>query len=153
MENRQNVRPSNQIWWQKKTPNTKQNNEHIIWLHTVFSAQLWEGLCGLASNWSVVVFLRCHRDQLLGGFGDVVGALDDLLCDQLDVGRAGAVFRRLLALAMETAGAGREQAQGPSHRLRGRPLRRGVVGENIKWGGMTEANNYCVDYYDYFLIS
>lgn len=91
-------------------------------MHTVFSAQLREGLWGLATNWSVVVLLCRHRDQLLGGFSDVVGALDDLLRDQLDVGRAGAVLRRLLALAMEPAGAGREQAKGPSHRLRGRPL-------------------------------
>lgn len=88
----------------------------------MFSAQLWEDLWGLTTNWSVVILLRRHCDQLLGGFGDVVGALDDLLCDQLDVGRAGAVIRRLLALTMEPAGAGREQAQGPSHCLRGRPL-------------------------------
>lgn len=33
----------------------------------------------------VVVLFRCHSDELLGGFGDVIGALDDLLRDQLDV--------------------------------------------------------------------
>lgn len=77
----------------------------------MFSAQLREGLWGFATNWSVVVLLRRHCDQLLGGFGDVVGALDNLLRDQLDVGWAGAVLRRLLALAVEPAGAGREQAQ------------------------------------------
>lgn len=89
----------------------------------MFSAQLQEGLWGLATNWSVVVLLRRHCDQLLGGFGYVVGALDDLLRDQLDVRRAGAVLLgRLLALAVEPAGTGREQAQGAAHRLRGRPL-------------------------------
>lgn len=106
----------------KQTNKQKKKQSHVIWLHTVFSAQLWEGLGGLATNWSVVVLLRRHCDQLLGGFGDVVGALDDLLCDQLDVGRAGAVLHRLLALTMEPAGTGREQEQGPSHGLWGRPL-------------------------------
>lgn len=119
----------------KKVKTNKQSN--VIWLHTMFSAQLREGLWGLATNWSVVVLLCRHRDQLLGSFGDVVGALDDLLRDQLDVGGAGAVLRRLLALAMEPAGAGREQAQGPSHRLRGRPLL-GGRDKKKKWG-VTEA--------------
>lgn len=62
-------------------------------------------------KWSVVVLFCRHCDQLLGSFGDVVGALDDLLCDQLDVGWAGAMLCSLLALAVEAAGAGREQAQ------------------------------------------
>ena len=35
--------------------------------------------------WLVVVFFGCHSDKLLGGFGNVIGALDDLLSDQLDV--------------------------------------------------------------------
>lgn len=53
----------------------------------------------------VAVFFGCHSDQLLGSFGDVVGALDDLLSDQLDVGRTGLVLRRALTLAVQPAGA------------------------------------------------
>lgn len=33
----------------------------------------------------VVVFFCRHGDELLGSFGYVIGALDDLLSDQLDV--------------------------------------------------------------------
>lgn len=48
---------------------------------------------------SVVVLFGGDGDQLLGGLGDVIRALDDLLCDQLDVrGRAGVPGEGLLAL-------------------------------------------------------
>lgn len=70
----------------------------------------------------VAVFFGCHSDKLLGGFGNVICALDDLLSDQLDVRRAGVVLRGLLALSVEPAGARSEQTQRPSHGLRGRPL-------------------------------
>lgn len=52
----------------------------------------------------VVVFFGCHSDKLLGSFGNVIGALDDLLSDQLDVRRAGVVLCSLLALSMEPTG-------------------------------------------------
>lgn len=70
----------------------------------------------------VVVFFGCHSDKLFGSFGNVIGALDDLLSDQLDVRRTGVVLRSLLTLSVEPAGTGSEQTQRPSHRLRGRPL-------------------------------
>lgn len=35
--------------------------------------------------YSVAVFFGGHSDKLLGSFGNVVGTLDDLLSDQLDV--------------------------------------------------------------------
>lgn len=40
---------------------------------------------------SVVVLFGGDGDQLFGSLGDVVCALDDLLCDQLDVGGRAAV--------------------------------------------------------------
>lgn len=72
--------------------------------------------------WLVVVFFGCHSDKLLGSFGNVIGALDDLLSDQLDVRGAGAVVGGLLALSVKPAGAGCEQTQRPSHRLGRWPL-------------------------------
>ena len=71
---------------------------------------------------SVAVLFGRHGDELLGRLGDVVGALDDLLSDQLQVGRGGAVERGLLALSVEPAGAGGQQAERPAHRLRPRRL-------------------------------
>ena len=65
----------------------------------------------------VAVLFGRHGDELLGRLGDVVGALDDLLRDQLQVGRGGAVERGLLALSVEPAGAGGQQAERPAHRL------------------------------------
>ena len=82
-------------------------------------------LASIARHLVVVLFGR-HGDELLGRFGDVVGALDDLLRDQLQVGRGGAVERGLLALAVEPAGAGHQQAESPAHRLRQRLLTGGV---------------------------
>lgn len=70
--------------------------------------------------WLVAVLFGGHGDELLGGFGNVVGALDDLLRDQLDVGGGG--WARPAALAVQPAGAGGEQRQGAANRLRGRPL-------------------------------
>lgn len=88
----------------------------------LFDKYFWAYL-GLSSRFKlVVVFFGCHSDELLGSFGNVIGALDDLLSDQLDVRRAGVVLRGLLALSVEPAGTGGQQAQRASHRLRGRPL-------------------------------
>lgn len=68
---------------------------------------------------SVVVLFGCDGDQLLGSFGDVVGALDDLLCHQLDVGRrAGLRGQRFPALRLQSVGTGCQQAQGSPHQLR-----------------------------------
>lgn len=67
--------------------------------------------------WLVVIFFGCHSDKLLGSFGNVIGALDDLLSDQLDVRRAGVVIGSLLALSVQPAGARREQTQRSSHGL------------------------------------
>lgn len=69
-----------------------------------------------------VVFFGSHSDKLLGSFGNVKGALDDQLSEQLDVRRAGVVLSGLLALSVEPAGARGEQTQRHSHRVRGRPL-------------------------------
>lgn len=67
---------------------------------------------------SVGVLLGGDRDQLLGSFGDVVSALDDLLGDQLHVGpRAALRRRRFPALALEPIGARGQQTQGSSHRV------------------------------------
>lgn len=68
---------------------------------------------------SVVVLFGCDGDQLLGRLGDVVGALDDLLCHQLHVGRgAGLGGQRLPALRLQPVGAGGQQPQGSPHQLR-----------------------------------
>lgn len=45
-------------------------------------------------------------DELLGSLGDVVGALDELLRDQLGVGGARIGWCCSLALALQSAGAG-----------------------------------------------
>ena len=64
-----------------------------------------------------------YGDQLLGGLGDVVGALDHLLSQQLEVhGSARLWGHRLPALALQPVGAGVEQPQRASHRLQGGPL-------------------------------
>lgn len=74
---------------------------------------------GRALSCSVVVLFGGDGDQLLGSLGDVVGALDDLLRDQLDVrGQAGLPREGLLALGLESVGTGCQQAQGSPHRVR-----------------------------------
>lgn len=65
---------------------------------------------------SVGIFLGGDRDELLGSFGDVVGALDDLLGDQLHVRARAALRRRCLpALALKPTGAGGQQTQRSSY--------------------------------------
>lgn len=68
---------------------------------------------------SVVVLFGGDGDQLLGCLRDVIGALDHLLRDQLDVGRRAGLRRQcLLALGMQAVGTGGQQAQGGPHQLR-----------------------------------
>lgn len=51
-------------------------------------------------------------DQLLGGLGDVIGALDHLLGQQLEVHRRARFWRHCLpALTLQPVGAGVEQPQ------------------------------------------
>lgn len=67
---------------------------------------------------SVGILLGGDRDELLGSFGDVIGALDDLLGDQLHVWpRAALRRRRLPALALKPIGAGGQQPQRSSDRV------------------------------------
>jgi len=76
----------------------------------------------------LVVLLGCYGDELLGGLGDVVRALDDLLGDQLHVlprGPAAVGGPRLATLALQTVGAGGQQAQRTPHSLRARLLHSG----------------------------
>lgn len=63
-------------------------------------------------------------DQLLGGLGYVVGALDDLLREELVVHRRRPGLRRhrLATLHLQPRGAGGQQAQGAVDRVQGRPL-------------------------------
>lgn len=61
---------------------------------------------------SVTVFGR-YSNQLFGRFGDVVGTLNDML---------RVVRRRLLTLALQTAGAGGQQTQGAADGLGRRSL-------------------------------
>lgn len=62
---------------------------------------------------------------MFGSFGYVVGALNDLLSDQLVVRRAEAVLCGLLALSVEPARTRGQQTQRPSHGVGGRPLKEG----------------------------
>lgn len=72
---------------------------------------------------SVGVLFGCDGDQLLGSLGNVVGALDDLLGDQLDVGRGARLGREgLRTLGMQAEGAGGQQPQRGAHQLRWRLL-------------------------------
>jgi len=67
---------------------------------------------------SVGVLLCGDGDELLGGLGDVISTLDNLLGDQLHVrGRAALARQRLPALALKPGRAGGQQAQGASHSL------------------------------------
>lgn len=69
--------------------------------------------------WSVAVLFGGDGDKLLGSFGNVIGTLDNLLGDQLQVGpRAFLGGRSLPTLTLEPEGARRQQAQGASHHLR-----------------------------------
>ena len=79
----------------------------------------------------VVVFFGCHSNQLLGSFGNVIGALNDLLSDQLNVRRARIVLCGLLALSMEPAGTWGQQIERASYRFGGWSLsdRRGGMGK------------------------
>lgn len=55
-----------------------------------------------------VVFFGGYGNELLCGLGNVIGALDDLLGDQLLIYcRAAFQKRRLLALALQSVRAGR----------------------------------------------
>lgn len=64
----------------------------------------------------VSLFLLTSRDgdQLLGSLGDVVGALDDLLGEELVVhcGGSGLRGRCLTALHLQPRGTGSQQAEG-----------------------------------------
>ncbi len=56
-------------------------------------------------------------DQLLGGFGDVVGALDDLLGEELEVHRTGRRVggRRFTTLHLQAGRTGRQELQGRTY--------------------------------------
>lgn len=45
----------------------------------------FEGVRNVFGFYLIAVFFGCHSDKLLGSFGNVICALDDLLSDQLDV--------------------------------------------------------------------
>lgn len=77
----------------------------------------------------VGVLLCCDGNKLLGGLGNVISTLDDLLGDQLHVrSRAAAALRRdgLPALVLETRCTEGQQAQSVSDRLGARLLQRNV---------------------------
>lgn len=83
---------------------------------------VWSGPAPMASEvpvqvrvqgeWSLLLFSGGDGDQLLGSLGDVIGALDHLLSQQLEVHR-GARLRGhgLPALTLQPVGAGIEQPQ------------------------------------------
>lgn len=78
------------------------------------------GTQGDAGWRSLLLLASGDGDQLLGGLGDVVGTLDDLLGQELVVhGGAGLGGHGLAALALQAVGAGVEQPQGAPHRLQG----------------------------------
>lgn len=76
---------------------------------------------GADSGWrSLLLLTSGDGDQLLGGLGNVVGTLDDLLGQELVVhGGAGLGGHSLAALALQPVGAGVEQPQGAPHGLQG----------------------------------
>lgn len=68
---------------------------------------------------SIGVLFGGDGHQLLGSLGNVVGTLDDLLRDQLDVRWRAQVPRDgLPALSLQPVGTGREQAERCPHQLR-----------------------------------
>ena len=64
-----------------------------------------------------VALFGCYGDELLGSLGYVIGALDDLLGEQLGIASMGVRGRRPVTLPLETAGAGGEQTQGAMYSL------------------------------------
>lgn len=66
----------------------------------------------------VGILLCGDGDKLLGGLGNVISTLDDLLRDQLHVRSRAALRRhRLSALALKPVRARGQQAQRASHSL------------------------------------
>lgn len=74
---------------------------------------------------SLFFFTSGNGDQLLGSLGDIVGALYDLLSEELVVHRRGPGLRRggLATLHLQPGGAGGQQAEGAVDRIQCRPLR------------------------------
>lgn len=71
----------------------------------------------------VGILLCGDGHKLLGGLGNVISTLDDLLGDQLHVRRRAALRRqRLPALALKPERTGGQQAQRASNSLRARLL-------------------------------
>lgn len=98
---------------------------------------------GKAGRRSDAVLFGGDGDQLLGSLGDVIGALDDLLGDQLCVGHRPPLWHHCcLAFALQPEGARGEQAQGASHRLRARPL--GGVGVEDRVNNYTLTGDTCM---------
>lgn len=77
-----------------------------------------------ALGWSLLLLACCDGDQLLGSLRNVVGALDDLLGEELVVHRRspGLRGRRLATLHLQPRGAGSQQAQGAVNRIERWPL-------------------------------
>lgn len=65
-----------------------------------------------AGKWSLFLLSGGDGDQLLGSLGDIIGALDHLLCQQLEVHRGARLWRHCLpAFTLQPVGAGIEQPQ------------------------------------------
>lgn len=86
----------------------------------------------------VSILLSCDGDELLGGFGNVISTLDDLLGDKLHVRPRGAVQRhRFPALVLKAGGAGGQQAQRAFH----------CLGARLLW---EEGSHLCYSHIDSF---
>lgn len=80
-------------------------------------------------------------DQLLGSFGDVVGALDDLLGEQLVVHCAGRRVggRRFTTLYLKAGRAGRQELQGRTYCIQRWSLREADRTDLVRLAGYLEA--------------